>query len=81
MDLAKFFDTVNQSRLIRRLSLKIKDGRVISLIHKMLRSGVQINGEIKPTEIGLMQGGLCRHRHNDPYDDIIIMPRNLLEAP
>lgn len=23
----------------------------------MLRSGVQINGEIKPTEIGLMQGG------------------------
>ena len=57
MDLAKFFDTVNHSRLIRKLSLKIKDGRVISLIHKMLRSGVQINGEIKPTEIGLMQGG------------------------
>ncbi len=57
MDLAKFFDTVNHSRLIRKLSLKIKDGRVISLIHKMLRSGVQIKGEIKPTEIGLMQGG------------------------
>ena len=57
MDLAKFFDTVNHSRLIRKLSLKIKDGRVISLIHKMLRSGVQINGETKPTEIGLMQGG------------------------
>ena len=57
MDLAKFFDTVNHSRLIRKLSLKIKDGRVISLIHKMLRSGVQINGEIKLTEIGLMQGG------------------------
>lgn len=57
MDLAKFFDTVNHSRLIRRLSLKIKDGRVISLIHRMLRSGVQINGETKPTEIGLMQGG------------------------
>ena len=55
--LSQFFDTVNHSRLIRKLSLKIKDGRVISLIHKMLRSGVQINGEIKPTEIGLMQGG------------------------
>ena len=53
--LSQFFDTVNHSRLIRKLSLKIKDGRVISLIHKMLRSGVQINGEIKPTEIGLMQ--------------------------
>ena len=57
MDLQSYFDTVNHSRLIRKLSLKIKDGRVISLIHKMLRSGVQINGETKPTEIGLMQGG------------------------
>lgn len=48
---------MNHSRLFRKLSLKTKDGRVISLIHKMLRSGVQIKGEIKPTEIGLMQGG------------------------
>lgn len=32
MDLEKFFDTVNHSRLIRKLSERIKDGRVISLI-------------------------------------------------
>jgi group II intron reverse transcriptase/maturase len=34
MDLEKFFDTVSQSKLIEVLSRTIKDGRVISLIHK-----------------------------------------------
>ena len=38
MDLEKYFDTVNQSKLIEVLSRTIKDGRVISLIHKYLKS-------------------------------------------
>jgi RNA-directed DNA polymerase len=40
MDLEKFFDTVCQSKLIEVLSRTIKDGRVISLIHKYLNAGV-----------------------------------------
>ena len=36
MDLEKFFDTVCHSKLIEILSRTIKDGRVISLIHKYL---------------------------------------------
>lgn len=40
MDLEKYFDTVNQSKLIQILSETIKDGRVISLIHKCLISGI-----------------------------------------
>src|SRR5690606_39069385 len=46
MDLEKFFDTVNHSKLIELLSHKIKDGRLISLIHRYLRAGVEINGRI-----------------------------------
>jgi len=57
MDLAKFFDTVNHSRLIRKLSTRIKDKRVISLIHRMLKSGIDTGKEIIPSEVGLMQGG------------------------
>jgi RNA-directed DNA polymerase len=57
MDLAKFFDTVDHSRLIRKLSERIADGRVISLIHRMLRSGVEIDGKVVSSEVGLMQGG------------------------
>jgi RNA-directed DNA polymerase len=34
MDLEKFFDTVNHSKLIEVLSRTVKDGRVISLIHR-----------------------------------------------
>ncbi len=57
MDLEKFFDTVCQSKLIEVLSRTIKDGKVISLIHKYLNAGVIANGMFESTEIGMPQGG------------------------
>lgn len=57
MDLEKFFDTVNQNKLIEVLSKTIKDGRVISLIHKYLNAGVVIAGQFEETEMGVPQGG------------------------
>ena len=57
MDLEKFFDTVCQSKLIEVLSRTIKDGRVISLIHKYLNAGVISRGMFEKTETGMPQGG------------------------
>ena len=57
MDLEKFFDTVNHSKLIEVLSWTVKDGRVISLIHKYLNAGVLQNGFFEKTEEGVPQGG------------------------
>ena len=57
MDLEKFFDTVCQSKLIEVLSRTIKDGRVISLIHKYLNAGVISGGIFEETETGMPQGG------------------------
>ena len=57
MDLEKFFDTVCQSKLIEVLSRTIKDGRVISLIHKYLNAGVISRGVFEKTEVGMPQGG------------------------
>lgn len=57
MDLEKFFDTVNQSKLIEILSKKIEDGRVISLIHKYLQAGAVHCGRFEDTTIGVPQGG------------------------
>ena len=57
MDLEKFFDTVFQSKLIELLSRTIKDGRVISLIHKYLNAGVISKGIFEKTDVGMPQGG------------------------
>lgn len=57
MDLEKFFDTVNQNKLIEILSRTIKDGRVISLIHKYLHAGVVVRSKFETTEVGVPQGG------------------------
>lgn len=57
LDLEKFFDTVNQSKLMELLSREIKDGRVISLIHRYFRAGAVWCGKFEETEIGVPQGG------------------------
>ena len=59
LDLSKFFDTVNHSKLLQLLSDKIKDGRVISLIHRFLRAPISEDGKVgKKTTIGTPQGGV-----------------------
>jgi group II intron reverse transcriptase/maturase len=40
LDLAKFFDTVNWQRLLARLAQRVKDKRVLKLIHRMLKAKV-----------------------------------------
>ena len=57
MDLQAYFDTVNHSKLIEVLSRTIKDGRVISLIHKYLNAGVMEDGGFHATTEGVPQGG------------------------
>lgn len=57
MDLEKYFDTVNHSKLIEVLSRTIKDGRVISLIHKYLNAGVVTRHKFEEIEAGVPQGG------------------------
>lgn len=56
MDLEKYFDTVPQDRLLQLVSERIKDGRVISLLRKFLRSGVDILGLLEDTKVGVQQG-------------------------
>lgn len=57
MDLEKFFDVVNQSKMIEIISRTVKDGRVVSIINKYLKAGVVVNKRFEETDIGLAQGG------------------------
>lgn len=56
IDLSKFFDRVNQDRLIGRLGKIIEDRRILKLVGMMLRSGVMKDGVITPTVEGTTQG-------------------------
>lgn len=57
MDLEKFFGNVYQSKLVEVLSRSIKDGAVISLIHKYLNAGIMNHGIFERSETGAVQGG------------------------
>lgn len=57
MDLEKFFDTVNHSKLMEMLSRTVKDSRVLSLIHRYLNAGVQTGQNFEPSKEGVPQGG------------------------
>lgn len=57
LDLAKFFDNVNHDILMHRVAKKIDDKRILGLIGRYLRAGVQAGMTPQPSEIGTVQGG------------------------
>ena len=57
IDLAQFFDCVNHDILMVRVARKVRDKRVLKLIGKYLRAGVQVGNTVEPTKQGVPQGG------------------------
>lgn len=56
-DIAKFFDTIDQSWLIKFVEHRVADARVIRLLKKWLHAGVLEDGQITRSELGTVQGG------------------------
>ena len=58
IDLSKFFDRVNHQRLLARMGKRVSDGRVLKLVHRMLKAKVVLpDGTRVVTEEGTPQGG------------------------
>lgn len=57
VDLSKFFDRVNHDLLMRNLSRHVKDKRLLKLIGRYLRAGIDDNGTLIPSLEGVPQGG------------------------
>ena len=72
LDIEKFFDRVNHDLLMQQLRLEIADVRVRTLIGKLLKAGVMINGVVQDSEEGTPQGGplspLLANIYLDPLD-------------
>jgi RNA-directed DNA polymerase len=56
LDLEKFFDTVNHDVLMARVSRKVRDKTLLSLIGRYLRAGVMVEGVVQSMAWGTPQG-------------------------
>ena len=74
-DIHACFDNFDHHVLIDRLRRRINDEAFLELIWKFLKAGYMEQWEYHCTYSGTPQGGLCRARHNPPYDEIDVMPR------
>jgi len=58
VDIKGFFDNIPHDLIMNSVAARIADGNILSLIEKLLNSGVMEEGKITPTTKGTPQGGV-----------------------
>lgn len=58
-DIKGFFNHVDHEWLMRFLELRIGDPNILHLVRRMLKAGIQEDGEFEPTEEGTPQGSVA----------------------
>ena len=74
-DIKGYFDNIPHKKLMKVLNKYISDGTILDMIWKWLKAGYMEDNIRYEQTSGTQQGGLCRARHNPPYDEIDVMPR------
>lgn len=57
-DIEAFFDRIDHEALMDLMGERISDRRMLKLIRQMLKAGVLEDGELKPSDQGVPQGGV-----------------------
>lgn len=57
-DIEKFFDNVNQDKLMTLMEQRISDRRILKLIRQWLKSGVLYGNVLEISELGTSQGSV-----------------------
>jgi group II intron reverse transcriptase/maturase len=59
VDLASYFDSIDQSRLLEMLGEKVADPRFLRYLARLLKAGVVSQGELRVSDEGVVQGSAC----------------------
>jgi RNA-directed DNA polymerase len=59
VDLSSYFDSIDHKQLLAFLKIKIRDGRFLRYITRILKSGVLSEGELTVSDEGVPQGSIC----------------------
>lgn len=59
VDIASYFDSIDQSRLLEMLSEKIADRRFLRYLARLFKAGVLSQGELRISDEGVVQGSAC----------------------
>jgi group II intron reverse transcriptase/maturase len=58
LDIRQCFDSLDHDLILEAVRRRVRDGSVLELIRKYLRSGVMVEGEWQENELGSPQGGV-----------------------
>lgn len=59
VDMARYFDTIDQKRLLEMVSQKVADRRFLRYLARLLKAGVLRAGELEVSDEGVVQGSAC----------------------
>ena len=59
VDVASYFDSIDQSRLLEMMGEKIADPRFLRYLARLLKAGVLSQGELRVSDEGVVQGSAC----------------------
>jgi RNA-directed DNA polymerase len=71
IDIQKFFDQIDQTKLLLLVEQRVSDRRVLKLLRQMLRAGVLEDGRVEETDLGSPQGGVISPLLANIYLDVL----------
>ena len=65
VDLKSFFDEIPHGLILKLIRRKVADEQFVTMIARLLKAGVMLNGAFEKTSKGCPQGALWKAFHNE----------------